>query len=1011
MIKKIVATLLLFTLWVQAFAVNPDDLLRPDVAFKANATALSPNRIKATWNIADKYYMYRERFSFKSDTPGITLGDAIIPKGKIKDDPGFGSVETYRNQVAIEIPVIRDASAAGATTLLLKTVSQGCADAGVCYPPQKVNLSLALDAQSAPVNKAENAPKKKQSLADQLGLSALMGNNAAPLPPEQAFKLKLNTEDGQLLKANWAVTKGHYLYQDKIKLRIIEPSTGLSLSDLNLPEGVDEVDPFFGEITTYNKDFFVTAKVDGNQQQLADAITLKASYQGCSKLTGICYPPQHETLSVKFDQGQLIKVAATTLASENDIASKPLSDSFSDTMSSSKSDPKSDPMTMLGKPDVTIGLGQMDPIPLASIANSSPMIEKSDLASQLGITSLETGLAPLDPDQAFVFDLSATNHDRLNARWDIVKGHYLYQHKFKFELLDAPAGITLGKAQLPKGKAEHDQYFGDIVTYYDSFDAKLAIIGNDNHVLDAVTVKTSYQGCSKLTGICYPPQFKTQTVSLASFNDAAVTNTSNNTDTSNTTAQNTNTENKSTQALTNNAVTDSGKALSVDGTLPVDGKVSEQDGFINKLTNGSFFNSLIIFFLAGLALTFTPCVFPMIPILSGIIAGQGSDNNTRKSFFLSLSYVLAMAVTYAVVGVIAALSGENLQVALQNPWVIGAFALLFVLLSLSMFGFYELQMPASIQSKLTNISNSQTGGSMMNAGIMGFLSALIVGPCVTAPLIAALVYIAQTKDVLLGGLSLFALGLGMGVPLLIIGTSAGKILPRAGAWMDNVKAGFGIMMLALGIWMLERILPFEIIVVLTGILVVFTGIYMGALDALNEASTGWKRFFKAAGLVVLIYGVTLLIGAASGNASLLKPLKGFGGGVSQVSAEPQHLVFKQVKGIAGINDALALAKQRNQTVMLDFYADWCISCKEMEHTTFTNKAVIDSLKNTLLIQADVTANDDLDKALLKQFGLFGPPAILFFDKSSQEKLPYRIVGYKGADDFHQHIQQFQGTLQ
>jgi thiol:disulfide interchange protein DsbD len=251
----------------------------------------------------------------------------------------------------------------------------------------------------------------------------------------------------------------------------------------------------------------------------------------------------------------------------------------------------------------------------------------------------------------------------------------------------------------------------------------------------------------------------------------------------------------------------------------------------------------------------------------------------------------------------------------------------------------------------------------------------------------------------------------MGVPLLIIGTSAGKILPRAGAWMDSVKAGFGIMMLALGIWMLERILPFEIIVVLTGILVVFTGIYMGALDALNEASTGWKRFFKAAGLVILLYGVTLLIGAASGTASLLKPLKGFsGGGVAQISTEPQHLIFKQVKGIAGIESALALAKQNKQAVMLDFYADWCISCKEMEHNTFTDKKVIDSLKNTLLIQADVTPNDDLDQALLKKFGLFGPPAIMFFDKASKENLAYRIVGYKGPNDFNDHIQEFKQTL-
>jgi len=1043
MIKKILTSILFSFFAVQAFAVNPDDLLRPDDAFKPTLSKISNDRLKATWDIADKYYMYRKRFKFESDTAGVTLGEAIIPKGKIKDDPGFGRVETYRKQVAIEIPIIRDASASKALDFSLKTVSQGCADAGICYPPQRKTLSIKLDPVVAAVKAASaETEKKKPNLVNELGLAGLFNDNQ-PLPPSEAFQLKLKTADQQMLKANWTVTKGHYLYQDKIKLRIIEPKAGLTIGDLDLPEGIDEVDPFFGEITTYNKDFSVNAKIDATDitdtSLLTQAVTVRASYQGCSKLTGICYPPQHENIKVKFNQGQLIKVAAHSSQATPEISSQasPVMNSSSaitdapamntplmDTpmmdapvMDAPLMDSSSmDPMSMMKSPSLMMDIVGSNALPSSSAISSSPAIEKSDLASQLGITNIGTGDETLDPEKAFVFDLTATDKQTLNARWDIVKGHYLYKQKFNFELVGTDTGVSLGKVQLPEGKEEYDQYFGDIVTYNDSFDAKLPISYTGSGNVDSITVKTSYQGCSKLTGICYPPQYKTQKVNLASAKATVVSNTStdsgSNSDTQandSAAATNETTPSDSVNKVTDNAV--SSNANTSAASSP-DTKVSEQDGLINKLTNGSFFNSLVIFFLAGLALTFTPCVFPMIPILSGIIAGQGSNNSTRKSFFLSLSYVLAMAVTYAVVGVIAALSGENLQVALQNPWVIGAFALLFVLLSLSMFGFYELQMPASVQSKLTNISNSQTGGSMMNAGIMGFLSALIVGPCVTAPLIAALVYIAQTKDVVLGGLSLFALGLGMGVPLLIIGTSAGKILPKAGAWMDNVKAGFGIMMLALGIWMLERILPFELIVVLTGILVVFTGIYMGALDALSEASTGWKRFFKATGLVILIYGVSLLIGAASGNASLLKPLKGFTGGVAQTtSAEPQHLVFKQIKGITGLEDALALAKQNNQAVMLDFYADWCISCKEMEHKTFTDKNVIESLKDTLLIQADVTPNDELDDALLKKFGLFGPPAIMFFDKASKENAPYRIVGYKGPKDFNDHIQQFKTTLQ
>jgi len=990
MTKKIIASLLFFIFAVSVYAVNPDDLLSPDEAFKPTITVVSNDTIKATWDIADEYFMYRKRFKFESDTTGISLGEPIIPRGKVKDDEFFGRVETYRNQVAIEIPVIRDASLTKAIQLSVKTVSQGCADAGVCYPPQRKTLSVGLKALKVAtteepkiINVVKEEKQASVGLMDELGLSGLVNQNA-PIPPEEAFQVNLNTEQGQLLKANWNITKGHYLFQDKIKLRIVEPVRGLTISDIDLPPAIKENDPLFGVINTYNENFSVSAKIDGNADLLSKDIMVKATYQGCSKLTGICYPPQHDTLKVNFSENQFIKVAAKSSivdsAPQMDLA--PAMDNL--------------PADQQQASVMSEFTGTANGI-TSSPVSSSPLIEKSDLASQLGLSDLSTDMDVLDPNEAFVFDLSVTDKQTLNARWDIVKGHYLYQHMFKFKVLDENSGVTLGEVELPPGKEEFDQYFGDVVIYYDSFDAKVPVSYNGNNKVNSIKVRTTYQGCSKLTGICYPPQHKTQTVNLAAAPDAG---SDNNTELAVK-------ENKPSSG--NDASADSNNNTSA--VNAANNKVSEQDGLMNKLLNGGFFNSLLIFFIAGLALTFTPCVFPMIPILSGIIAGQGSDNSTKKSFFLSLSYVLAMAVTYAVVGVIAALSGENLQVALQNPWVIGSFAILFVLLSLSMFGFYELQMPASIQSKLTNISNSQNGGSMANAGVMGFLSALIVGPCVTAPLIAALVYIAQTKDVVLGGMSLFALGLGMGTPLLIIGTSAGKILPRAGAWMDSVKAGFGILMLAMAIWMLDRILPFEIIAVLTGILVIFSAIYMGALDPLTEASTGWKRFFKASGLVLIIYGVTLLLGAASGNASLFKPLKGFtGGGIAQISAEPQHLVFKRIKSVNDLENALASAKQQNQSVMLDFYADWCISCKEMEHNTFTDKSVIESMKDTLLIQADVTLDDEQDKALNKRFGLYGPPAIIFFDKEGNENKPYRIVGYKGPKDFHEHVEQFKQTL-
>ncbi len=802
MIKKILLTWCLLLLSLNSFAANPDDLLKPDIAFKASLSLAAPDKLKATWDIADGYYMYRKRFKFESDTAGVTLAEPVFTKGKMKDDPGFGLVETYRDKMSVEIPVIRDTSVSASTLLTLKTKSQGCADIGVCYPPQKKTLTIQLAALSTETQE----------------------NNTVELAPASS------------------------------------------------PQAINKT---------------------------------------------------------------------------------------------------------------------------------------SSLAATLGITGLTDTNAPLHPDKAFAYDVIATDKQTLNARWDVTEGHYLYQHKLSFKLIDPPTGVSLGKPELPKGKQEHDQYFGDIVIYNKSFDVKVPIIGASQ--AKELTVKATYQGCSKLTGICYPPQTKIQKVNIASASDAPLINS---------TANNTSTpkeeiaKNTATNTLVNtNAIKQTADVTATQNSAPT--KISEQDSIANKMKGSGFFTVIFFFFLAGVALTFTPCVFPMIPILSGIIAGQGSDNSTRKSFFLSLSYVLAMAFTYAIVGVIAALSGENLQVALQNPWVIGAFAGLFVLLSLAMFGFYELQMPSGIQNKLASISNSQSGGSMINAAVMGLLSALIVGPCVTAPLIGALIYISQTNDVIIGGLSLFALGLGMGVPLMIVGTSAGKFLPKAGAWMDNVKAGFGIMMLALAIWMLERILPMSIIVLLSGILAIFTGIYMGALDALNEASTGWKRFFKASGLVVLLYGAMLLFGAASGSGSLIQPLKGsFSGSNSSGSQNQteQGLVFQQIKGIDGLNQALANAKQQGKTVMLDFYADWCISCKEMEHITFADKNVVATLKGTILLQADVTPNDDLDKALLKKFGLFGPPGILFFDKNSQENKPFRIVGEMKPEPFNHHVQMFLKTI-
>jgi len=328
-----------------------------------------------------------------------------------------------------------------------------------------------------------------------------------------------------------------------------------------------------------------------------------------------------------------------------------------------------------------------------------------------------------------------------------------------------------------------------------------------------------------------------------------------------------------------------------------------------------------------------------------------------------------------------------------------------VLLSLAMFGFYELQMPAFIQNKLTSVSNRQKSGSISGAAVMGLLSAVIVGPCVAAPMFGVLLFISQTGDPYFGGLALFALSLGMGAPLIAIGTSAGKLLPKAGAWMDTVKAVFGISLLAVAIWMIRSIVSDQVVMILTATLLIVPAVYMGALDGLKAEATGWTRFWKGYGLIMFIYGVTLIVGAAAGGSSIVTPLKGIVGSGGTAHATEGHLQFKKIKGVEGLNKALAEAKAQNKTVMLDFYADWCVSCKEMETLTFSDPAVQSELSNTVLLQADVTANDEQDKALYKHFKIIGPPAIIFYNAQAQELTAYKVVGYMPAEKFTAHIKQ------
>jgi len=593
----------------------------------------------------------------------------------------------------------------------------------------------------------------------------------------------------------------------------------------------------------------------------------------------------------------------------------------------------------------------------------------------------------LDPDIAFQVHATQGDGNSIKTNWLIQDGYYLYKDKISVAPADE-SQITLGDLPLPKGKEKEDEYFGLIVSIDHEFNAVIPITKLAANT-SAVDLVFKYQGCAK-AGLCYPPITKNIRVNLDSTGGGAAAAGS----------------------------TSGGSASSSNGSGSGAEFQSEQDKIAGTLASGKLLFTIFFFFGLGLLLAFTPCVFPMIPILSSIIVGQGDNISTSKAFSLSLVYVLAMAVTYTVAGVIVGLSGENIQVWFQNPWVISVFAGIFVLLSLAMFGFYELQMPSGIQNKLNNISSGAKQGSYVGAGIMGLLSALIVGPCVTAPLIGALIYIAETGNAWIGGIALFSLSMGMGAPLLAIGTSAGKILPKAGAWMDAVKAVFGVLLLGLAIWMLERILPAPIILLLAGALLIVSAIYLGALDAIKESATGWSKLWKGLGLISLVYGAILVIGAAGGSHSLLQPLQGIA--TTQMASNDGHtnassehaLPFQQVKGLDGLQAALAQAAKDGRPVMLDFYADWCVSCKEMESFTFSDNGVQKSLDNFAMLQADVTKNDAQDKALLKELGLFGPPAILFYDNTGNELRNYRVVGFMDAGKFSSHVENFKqsGTI-
>ena len=740
--QRLAALLLALLPWllgVPAFAA--DGLLDPDVAFRFSAKMVDPGTVQVRYQIADGYYMYRDRFFFAAAQGPVKLGAPQFPAGTIKEDEFFGKVETYRGALVIELPLKSLVPAGG---FILKVVSQGCADSGVCYTP------LTQVATLAPVTYSD-AGRAASSISSGL-LGRLQGGRGRStgeeefLPVEKAFTIEVRSPDAQTLVARLSPADRYYLYRDKIHFTI-PPGEKVVIDSVRLPRGETKEDPNFGNTEVFHAPVQALIQLRRISPEQINLV-LNVGFQGCSE-KGLCYPPVTRAI----------------------------------------------------------------PIALAALSTSGSSAQSSAEA-----------VAP-------------------------------------------PAADSI---QQP----------------------------------------------------------------------------------------------------------------------------SEDRQIAGLLRSGNFWLVMVSFLGFGLLLSFTPCVLPMIPILSGMIAGQGHKVTRLRGFSLAAVYVLGMAIAYAIAGVLAGLSGTLLSAALQNPWVLGAFAGTFVLLALSMFGLYELQMPSAWQTGASETSNRLTGGTLAGVFAMGALSAVIVGPCVAAPLAGALLYVSQSRDVLLGGAALFMMGMGMGLPLLIIGASAGALLPKVGAWMQDVKNFFGVLLLGAAVWMISPLIPITAQMLCWSVLMIMSGIYLHAIDPLPPHPSGFRKLWKGIGVIALLLGAALLVGGLSGGRDLLQPLSGLQmrAGGEKSEATP----FIRVASIAQLDRAVAAA---GKPVMLDFYADWCVACKEMERFTFQDENVKKRLAAMLLLQVDVTANSADDAALLRRFGLFGPPGIIFFDRRGNEIEGARVIGYWPADRF------------
>ena len=557
----------------------------------------------------------------------------------------------------------------------------------------------------------------------------------------------------------------------------------------------------------------------------------------------------------------------------------------------------------------------------------------------------------LHPDEAFVLTVMPEDSERLQASFRVAEGYYLYRDKTSFSIEGDDAGLM--PYELPPGVVKDDPLFGKVQTWSGDVAVDLHL-ARASAGSDGVALVANYQGCAE-KGVCYPPQTKILKVSLGA--------------------------------------SELEPSPAVEAEDHSGGLLSRSDQIAQGLSEETLIWSFIVFGGFGLLLAFTPCVLPMIPILAGVIAGANAG--TARALRLSLVYVLAMATTYAMLGIIIGLTGANLQAYMQNAWVIGGFVLILLLMALSMFGVYDFRMPAGLHNFLHQVGERFVGsGSYLSAAVMGLLGALVASPCVSPPLVGALIHIADTGNPVRGAVSLFGMGLGLGLPLLAFGTFEGRFMPHSGPWMVRVKAVFGVLLLALSIWMLDRVVPGQVTLGLSGLLLLLLGMILHAVESLPPDANALSRLKRGVGLAFLIYGGVLLVGAATGGDSLVRPWAHFTNPSESVESSVE---FRPIKTVTDLDRELASAK--GQPVLVDFYADWCVTCHELDAFTFSDPEVQARMRRFTLLKADVTANDEDDKELLESLGLFGPPAILFYAPEGGELRAFRTVSYVPAPQF------------